>query len=264
MAETLYPGFERPAIAGWRVLHFPELDSTNEEARRRAQQGDEGDLALYADRQHAGRGRRGRAWVSGEGNLFLSCLLRPAVGPARAAELSFATALAAHDALSAATGLGPRFQLKWPNDLLLDGAKVAGILLESATGRDGGLEFLVIGIGVNLAAFPAETPYPATSVAATLGRAVAPLDLIAAFLPRLSHWITVWEREGFAGIRDAWAARAAGLGERITVRLAHETLEGVFSGLRLDGALDLRLDSGAVRAVTAGDVFLPGTEGAGR
>jgi len=264
MAESNETGTEQPGIAGWRVLHFPEIDSTNEEARRRALADDGGELAIYADRQTAGRGRRGRAWVSREGNLFLSCLLLPKVGPARAAELSFATAIALHDALAMVTGQGARFQLKWPNDLLLDGAKVAGILLESATGRHGGLEFLVIGLGVNLADFPAETPYPATSVAATLGLAITPREMLAAFLPRLSHWILVWEREGFAGIRDAWVARAAGLGERITVRLTQETLEGVFAGLRLDGALDLRLDNGLSRAVTAGDVFLAGIGGTSR
>lgn len=254
-------GRERPGIAGWRVLHFDEIDSTNEEARRRAAAGDEGDLALHADVQTAGRGRRGRPWVSTLGNLMFSLLLRPKAGPARAAELSFATAIALHEALAQLTGEGFRFQLKWPNDVLLDGAKVAGILLESATGSDGALEFLVIGAGINLVHHPENTPYPATSVAATLGHQVPVQAALDEVLARLGHWITVWEREGFAPIREAWVSRAAGLGERITVRLSHETIEGVFAGLRPDGALDLVLDSGASRAITAGDVFLPGVVG---
>ncbi|MFA5122232.1 biotin--[acetyl-CoA-carboxylase] ligase [Zavarzinia sp.] len=246
---------EETSIAGWRVLHFDEIDSTNEEARRRSAAGDPGELVLIADRQTAGRGRRGRTWVSDPGNLYCSVLLKPAAGPARAAELSFATALALHDALVAVTGRDVGFALKWPNDVLFEGAKTVGILLESATGADGGLEFLVIGLGVNLASFPAETPYPATSVLAATGLAVTQAQMLAAFLPRLSHWVTIWERQGFAGIRDAWLARAAGLGSRLVVRLAHETLEGTFEGLRTDGALELRLDGGGLRAVTAGDVF---------
>ncbi len=246
---------ESTEIAGWRVVHFKEIDSTNEEARRRAAAGDPGDLALIADRQTAGRGRRGRAWVSTEGNLFFSALLRPKAGPARAAELSFATAVALQEALASVTGQGARFALKGPNDVLLDGAKVAGILLESATGHDGALEFLVIGAGVNLYHFPGETPYPATSVAAALGLDIAARDLLKAILPRLSFWVAQWERDGFTALRDAWLARAAGVGARITVRLAQETLEGTFAGLGADGALDLKLDNGSRRAITAGDVF---------
>ena len=254
-------GTEGPSIAGWRVVHFAEIDSTNEEARRRAAVGDPGDIALIADRQTAGRGRRGRPWVSSEGNLFFSTLLRPRTGPARAAELSFATAIALHEGLAQVTGQGARFALKWPNDVLLDGNKVAGILLESATGHDGGLEYLVIGAGVNLYHFPGETPYPATSVAATLGLDVAAADLLRAILPRLSFWVAQWERDGIAPLREAWLARAAGLGGRVTVRLSHETIEGTFAGLAPDGALDLKLDNGARRAITAGDVFFATTAG---
>lgn len=258
---TSGPAQERPGIAGWRVLFFDEIDSTNEEARRRAANGDEGDLALIAAVQTAGRGRRGRSWMSEPGNLMFSLLLRPKAGPARAAELSFAMAVALHEGLARTTGEGHRFLLKWPNDVLLDGAKMVGILLESATGVDGGLEFLVIGAGVNLAHHPENTPYPSTSVAASLGQRIAPEDLLAAVLPRVSHWIGVWERDGFAPIREAWISRAAGIGERITVRLTSETIEGTFAGLKADGALDLRLDGGGSRAITAGDVFLPGVTG---
>ncbi|MCF4164580.1 biotin--[acetyl-CoA-carboxylase] ligase [Zavarzinia compransoris] len=255
-------GTERPDIGGWRILQFDEIDSTNEEARRRAAAGDAGELVVVAERQNAGRGRRGRAWVSEGGNLFFSVLLRPVAGPARAAELAFATGLALHDALAEATGAGDRFRLKWPNDMLLDNEKMSGMLLESATGRDGALEFLVIGVGVNLASYPPDMPYPATSVTAALGTAPTPMDLLALFLPRLSHWIGLWERDGFEALRESWLARAAGLGDRVTVRLAHETLVGVFAGLRPDGALDLLLDGGTSRAITAGDIFLPGVDGA--
>ncbi|MDD3446756.1 MAG: biotin/lipoate--protein ligase family protein, partial [Zavarzinia sp.] len=177
------------------------------------------------------------------------------------AELSFATGLALHDALAALTGAGDRFRLKWPNDMLLEGAKLSGMLLESATGQEGGLEFLVIGLGVNLTDFPTDVPYPATSVAAGFGTAPGITEMLEAFLPRLSHWMHRWERDGFEALRDSWLARAAGVGERITVRLAHETLVGTFAGLRADGALDLILDGGASRAITAGDIFLPGVDG---
>lgn len=243
-------------LAGWPLVVFDAIDSTNDEARRRAALGAPGGLVILAARQNAGRGRRGRAWVSVPGNLTASVLLRPAVVPARAAELSFVAALALHEALLTLCPVGQgRLTLKWPNDLLLDGAKLAGILIEAANGPDGLVDHLVIGFGVNLAGHPDDTPYPATAIAARLGRAPEPLALLEALVPRLRETVAAWETAGFAPVRTAWLALAHGLDRPITVRLGDATLDGIFRGLDQRGALQLERPDGGIQLVAAGDVF---------
>lgn len=243
---------------GYTLRTFAELDSTNEEARRLGEAGAPGPVWITAARQTAGRGRRGRSWVSPAGNLMATLMLRPQVGPRKAAELSFVAAVAVHDAVDALLPppLRPGLKLKWPNDLLHDGRKLAGILLESSGIAGSELAWLAIGIGVNLAHHPERVEFPATSLAALGLPDVTPENalehLAAAFDRRIRQWREV---QGFAAIRDAWLARAAGLGGPITVRLADETFEGVFTGLAPDGALEVRLASGELRLVAAGDVF---------
>lgn len=243
---------------GYILRAFAELDSTNEEARRLGEAGTPGPIWITAERQTAGRGRRGRSWVSPTGNLMATLLLRPEVGARKAAELSFVAAVALHDAVDALLPppLQPGLRLKWPNDLLHDGRKLAGILLESSGVAGGELAWLAIGIGVNLAHHPDEVEFPATSLAALGVPDVTPENalehLAAAFDRRFRQWREV---EGFAAIREAWLARAAGLGGPIWVRLADETFQGVFTGLAPDGALEVRLASGETRLVAAGDVF---------
>ena len=139
--------------------------------------------------------------------------------------------------------------MKWPNDLLLDGVKVSGILLERAGNA------LVIGFGANLTQFPADTERPATSLAAAGLPVPTPLDLLARLMPAFVHYRWLWEDEGFEAIRTRWLARAAGVGERVTARLGDETLEGCFEGLAADGALTLRTDDDSLRAIHAGEVF---------
>ncbi|HMM14180.1 MAG TPA: biotin--[acetyl-CoA-carboxylase] ligase [Parvibaculum sp.] len=243
---------------GYTLRAFAEIDSTNEEARRLGDAGVPGPIWITAERQTAGRGRRGREWVSPSGNFMGTLFLRPQVGPRKAAELSFVAALAVHDAVDALLPppLRPGLKLKWPNDLLHDGRKLAGILLESSGIAGSELAWLAIGIGINLARHPDNVEYPATSLAALGLPDVTPeraLEfLAAAFDRRLRQWNEV---QGFAAIREAWLARAAGLGGPITVRLVDETFEGIFVGLAPDGALDVRLPSGEIRKIAAGDVF---------
>jgi len=249
---------DAPWPASVARAEFPELDSTNEEARRRADNGDPGPVWIRADRQTAGRGRRGRAWDSPTGNLMATLLLRPNTAPGTAAQLSFVAALSVWDVL--AGGLGPdggpeRVRLKWPNDALIDGKKAAGILLESAADPERGrIAWVAIGIGVNLAVYPEDTPYPATSLMAA-GAALTPDKALVRLAAAFEHWRGVWaEGEGFSAIRNAWLARAKGLGEAITVRLSNETLEGRFDGLDETGALVLASKSGT-RRISAGEVF---------
>jgi BirA family biotin operon repressor/biotin-[acetyl-CoA-carboxylase] ligase len=239
-----------------REVHA-ELDSTNAEALRRAAAGEAGPCWILALGQTAARGRRGRAWASLPGNFAASLLYRPPGTPALIALRSFAAALALHDALVEVTGRPERFALKWPNDVLLDGLKLAGILLETG-GVPGGPLALAVGIGVNLA----DAPEPGTlepgavapvSLRGAMGIAVAPeafLDLLA---PGMAEWEARLAAEGFAPLRAAWLARAARLGEPVTARLPGRAIDGRFETIDQTGALVLATPTGRV-ALPAAEV----------
>ena len=232
------------------------VDSTNAEARRRAEAGEGGPLWIAAREQTAGRGRRGRAWSTARGNLAATLLTTTARPPAEAARISFVAALAVAD-LVAAYAPPSLVRLKWPNDVQLDGRKVSGVLIESGARPDGRL-WLAVGVGVNLAHAPTDVERPATALAdhLTPDHTRAPTleeaaDRLAAAFAR---WQALWDAAGFAALADAWSARAD-LGRRVSARLERETLEGVAEALEPDGALRLRLADGSARRITAGDVF---------
>lgn len=229
-----------------------EVDSTNEEARRRAGAGEAGPLWITAARQTKGRGRRGREWVAPPGNLSATLLIRPGRPAAECAQLSFVAALAAADMLARYV---PEPRLKWPNDVLVAGQKIAGILLETETALDGTAAWLAIGIGINLKAFPPETDLPATAVEALGVPAPSPQDALLDLAAAFAKWYEAWRAEGFAAIREAWLSRAHGLGLRIRVRLAREELSGVFRDIDDAGALVLGLPGGVTRTIAAGDVY---------
>jgi BirA family biotin operon repressor/biotin-[acetyl-CoA-carboxylase] ligase len=239
-------------IAGWPsglglVVH-ETLDSTNEEARRLADGGERGPLWIVAHEQTAGRGRRGRAWVSQRGNLFATLLIRaPAL---HAAQLAFAAGLAVGETV-ATFASNAQTTLKWPNDVLLDGNKTAGILLEALGG-----DALAIGIGMNLAHFPQETEFPATSIAALTGSPPGWDAALSRLAGAMDAWYEIWRGgQGFAAVRTAWLARAAGLGRPIRARLEGNEMEGVFETIDENGALMLRQGSGTLVRITAGEVF---------
>jgi len=236
---------------GYRLEHHASVGSTMDLARAAAEAGAAAGLVVWADEQTAGRGRQGRGWSSPPGNLYATLLLRPP-GPALAGALyGFAASLALAEALTPLLGRG-RVTLKWPNDLLIDGAKAAGVLLESRASA-AGLEWLLLGTGVNLASAPADTPYAATSVAAA-GAALAPRALLEHYIESFALWRNRLEQEGFDGLRSAWLERAAGRGQALTARLPQETLSGIFRDLDRDGALVLELADGRRRRVTAANV----------
>ena len=237
---------------GTGLLRLDEIDSTNAEARRRAEAGEAGPLWITAARQTAGRGRRGRVWQGGAGNLAATLLLRPGVAPAAAAQLGFAAALAVAD-LAAHCAPKATVTVKWPNDVLADGRKLSGILLEAGPGTSENA-WLAIGIGVNLAEHPADTEFPATSLAALGVTPPAPDAALSLLAGRFAHWQALWQAQGFEPLRAAWLARAGGLGTPIRARLPHEERRGAFEGIDATGALLLREASG-VRAITAGEVF---------
>lgn len=240
------------------VIVFDDLDSTNLEARRRAAAGARGPLWLMARRQTAGRGRRGRAWDSGKGNLAATLLLTLDKGPFEAAQLAFVAALAAGRTIAAYVPES-LVRLKWPNDVLIGDHKACGVLIESGTALEGGL-WLAIGFGLNLASYPHNVERPATALAEHLRQDVARTPTADEALARLIHEmqdsLDLWFAQGFEPIRHAWIRSAAGLGGACTARLERETIAGKAEGLDADGALLLRLGDGQLRRITAGDVFL--------
>ena len=239
---------------GYRLHAYDTIGSTNDEAKRLARAGAPEGTLVWAGEQTAGRGRRGRQWASPPGNLYLSLVVRPGGAPGRAAQLGFVAALGLGDALDRLAGTGARLRYKWPNDLLLDGGKLAGILLESETTASGAVDFVVIGVGVNLASSPGQSEYPATSLAAEGVAGISPASLLDAFVREFEGWRARWRSEGFAPMREAWLASASGIGKQIRVRLERMTLTGRFLDLDEDGALLLDGAEGR-RRVAAGDVF---------
>lgn len=234
---------------GYGLVVLDSVDSTNSEARRRAARGGEGvPLWIASSHQSSGRGRSGRRWLTERGNLAATLLLlAPPGGMARTATLSFAAGLAVADMLQAEYGLSPA--LKWPNDVLVDRRKIAGILIEAMS------SFVAVGIGVNLDHSPSAEPgaWESVSVRDAAGRAP---EFDRALVSLARNWDTrfrEWERD-FSRVRDAWLARAAFLGETISARLPGETLEGRFEGIDMDGALLLCTAQGRRRFGSA-EVF---------
>jgi len=218
-------------------------------------------LWLRAERQTAGRGRQGRGWVSPVGNLYASTLVRLTGGEPPAPTLALVAAVALHEAVSVFhSPVGAAYLLiKWPNDLLLGGAKLSGILLERSEAA------VVIGFGVNLAHHPGDLDRAAISLAAADGNAPDADTFLAVLADSVARWIARWRNEGLAPIRAAWLARAHPIGTALTVRVpslhgegevGDDALQGLFDGLDASGALRLRLADGAVRVIHAADVFM--------
>jgi BirA family biotin operon repressor/biotin-[acetyl-CoA-carboxylase] ligase len=244
------------AAAPAPILAFETLDSTNAEARRRAEAGEGGPLWITAARQTVGKGRRGRAWSTQSGNLAATLLMTVPSSPAEAAQLSFVAALAVADL--ACIFVPPQsVRLKWPNDVMVNGLKVSGILIESGPAAAG--LWLAIGIGVNLAATPQGVDRPAAALGDFMNREPpAPAEAARLLSLSFAHWLQVWQTGGFEPVRQAWGRIAQGIGEACIARLDRETVEGVAEGLEADGALRLRLADGSLRPISAGDVFFPG------
>lgn len=238
----------------FRLIDLIETDSTNEEAKRRLEEAPSGDDAsiitvLWARRQTAGKGRRGRTWVSKPGNLYCSLVLKPGCPAAVAVQLGFVAANAVASSIALRLPEGHAVTCKWPNDVLIEGRKAAGLLLESDGGRD-----LVIGMGVNLAHHPENTEYPATCLAQEGAGEVLAAGFLETLCGNFLAGLAAWRNLGFAPVRRAWLERAHGLGAPVAVRLERETLHGTFKDLDGNGALILD-QGGRERLITAGDVF---------
>lgn len=244
--------------AGYRLSDFGTVDSTNAEALRQSASGDTGPLWIRAREQTAGRGRRARVWSSPPGNLYATLLITLSGPTTRLTEIGQVAGLAIHDTVSGFLGGHQcKVALKWPNDLLVDGRKISGLLIESVGLRSTGPWSLAVGMGINLASHPADTQWPATDLG-RCGATVDPDEALERLAAGFARWLVLWrEPDGGAKIREAWADRVAGIGDTIKVTLADETLTGRFAALDDSGALVLDLADGSRRLIMAGDVFMP-------
>ncbi len=251
--------------AGVGLLRIDEIDSTSAEAFRLAASGMSAPFWVTAVRQTAGRGRSGRQWTSEPGNLYSSYLLRPGAPAGLLHQLAFVAGIAAYEtiaAMFAEAAVAADLRLKWPNDLLVDGGKVGGILTEAST--QGGRTVVVIGIGINVTHAP-EIAGRSTSSLATHGVACSAGAILPALATALDRWLAIWQEEhGFAAIRAAWTAHGPAIGQPLTVgdgdRRVNPTApghrRGRYAGLDSDGALLLADEAGAISRVTYGDVTL--------
>lgn len=240
---------------GFIVHERDEVGSTNDEAVRLAAEGAPDGTVVWARRQTAGRGRRGRHWDSPEGNLYFSVVMRPRVDAAAGAQLSFVAALAVGDAIATLLPNHARIEHKWPNDVLVDGAKISGILLESAGGAGHSVDWIVVGCGVNVAEVPRSAGRAATGLHREGAIGADVHEVLGLVLERLRYWRDVWTQDGFDRVRAAWLARAHGLGGAMTARLPGRDLCGRFVGMDDAGALLLDLPDGGRRRIAAGEVY---------
>jgi BirA family transcriptional regulator, biotin operon repressor / biotin---[acetyl-CoA-carboxylase] ligase len=249
--------------AGVRLESLGTTGSTNAEARLRAQQGEIGSLWITATAQTQGRGRRGRSWISPPGNLYASLLLHDPSSFEQAPQLAFVAALALRDAVALeANALAPQLNFKWPNDLLLNGRKCAGVLIEGEAApntKEGERFVVVIGVGVNCSSHPSADAgsigFPATDLAAH-GATTTPERLFARLSATMCRRLAQWDRGGgFAAILNDWLTHASGIGEPIAVRAGDAEIQGRFIGLDHSGRLMLERPDGGLTKIAAGDVF---------
>ncbi len=231
---------------GWRLQTHETLASTQDTAIGAAKSGDPGRLAILAAEQTNGRGSRGRSWAGATGNLHLSVLFRPESLTPQPGFWALMAAVSLHDAVAAHVADASALQLKWPNDLLYDGAKLGGILIDSALDAHGMLDWVVIGLGVNLCHAPAIEGRATTSLA---GTQLPPACLASDILQSFDHWI----RHPLPELRDAWLCRAHPIGTWLDIATGTQRHAGAFAGLAADGGLLL---STHPEPITAGDVFL--------
>jgi BirA family biotin operon repressor/biotin-[acetyl-CoA-carboxylase] ligase len=255
MPESIQTGLDCRRV-GSLVHCFDETDSTNLQACRLGDEGGEDGLVVIADRQSSGKGRMGRQWESPGGvNLYASILLRPAILPFEAPKLTFLSAVAVCRAINNCTGLRPT--VKWPNDILLNGAKVAGLLNEMSSETDQ-VHYVVLGIGVNLNMrddqFPADLRYPATSLAIATGQPVSRLDFTRTLLQEIDALYQTYLEQGSVPIMSAWTELCDLTGKLVQVDCNDVQIEGTMTGLAEDGALLVRTKTGKIESIYAGDV----------
>lgn len=240
----------------FKLLSYDEIDSTSEEAKRLAKKGAPEGIVVWSKKQTSGFGRRGRKWFSMDGNLFCSILIRPNCPVYKATQLNFVTSLSVAETITFALPEEVSVNCKWPNDVLIKGKKTSGILLESQLKSTGKIDWLVIGIGLNIKNFPKKLKFPATSLVHEGAERNISVEIILENICRhFLKFYELWKCQGFEPIREKWLRRASWLGEEIEIHLEKEILKGKFEKLDNDGALIL-INEGQLRRITAGDIFV--------
>ncbi len=235
----------------WTLKIFDCVDSTQTLVKEAGASGQSEGFAVQALTQNAGQGRHGRTWISQRGNLFLSLLLRPECAPARMGELSILTGVAAAQTLLGAVEGRTGVRLKWPNDVYFDNRKCAGILIESEIGKKGLIDWLAVGVGVNIE----NAPQQAFSALRSYSDITCD-NFRDNLLTELQTLYGEWKTNGFDNIRRLWLSHSYPEGTGMSVKVANVTISGYFAGLEPDGSLILQASDGARRVITAGDVFI--------
>jgi BirA family biotin operon repressor/biotin-[acetyl-CoA-carboxylase] ligase len=241
----------------YHLLSFDSLDSTNEEAKRLAKTGSGHGAVIWAKKQTAGKGRLGRGWVSDEGNLFVSVLLKPEKPLADLSQLSFVAACAVYETLEAVVPTPEKLACKWPNDILLDSRKLGGILLESLPAEGGGT-WVVVGVGVNVDSYPDEVEFPATCLTEAGVELVSAKIILSRFIHHFIEYYNEWNKKGFTAIRSHWLSNAWNIGACVLARLPDKELEGTAETIDEFGNLVLRLEDGNRQYIRAADIFPAG------
>jgi len=239
-------------VEDFHLLSYQELDSTNEEAKRLAVGGASHGAFVWGKSQTAGKGRSGREWVSKQGNLFVSVLLSPDVALKHYQEVSFVAALAVKEMLEPIVGDEYELSLKWPNDVLLDGKKIAGILLESVSIDN--KDWLIVGVGLNVDSFPKKVRYPATCLTQSGVQIISAKIALSRFIHHFVGRYDMWIKEGFAPVRLAWCDSGYRFGKQVAMESGDEHIEGIFADINDDGAMVVKTQSGELREIVAGEM----------
>jgi BirA family biotin operon repressor/biotin-[acetyl-CoA-carboxylase] ligase len=242
-------------VTPWRLEIFSELPSTSDFCIARAKEGEAEGLAVFAARQSAGRGSRGRNWLSPPGNVALSVLLRPDMAPAQSSIFPLLAGIAVAEAVAAALPNGPAPMLKWPNDVLLNGEKCAGLLID-ATPDKNRIDWLVVGIGINAGYAPELSDRVVTCLAAHGATATA-LEVAESVLARLSNWLDIFAKNGTSPIIEAWTKNAHPIGTPLQVKTPSQIIAGNFAGLSPRGELLLSAEN-RIESFSTGEILLGG------
>lgn len=229
------------------------MDSTQDALKVRAEEGAPEGFVVQAGSQRCGRGRHGREWHSPKGNLYMSLLLRPACKARDIGQLSLLSALAFAEALSESLGDSKLLTLKWPNDILLDGRKCAGLILETQIGAGGRIEWLVIGVGVNIAVSPLEA---GVCLSDFTKAPVSVSQIRDSFLDNFSKLYGEWRAEGFEPVRAAWLSYAHPPGAALSVKIGQDHRAGTFHTIDEQGNLLLQMPGYGIQTIAAGEVYL--------
>lgn len=236
---------------GWECNHFSVIPSTNDALKEKASgEGCAHGTVIWADRQTAGKGRHGNQWLSPKGNLYCSIVLKPRKASICAGELAFVAGLAVADVAQKFCNDETIIQLKWPNDIMIEDQKAGGILIEMEMTKDRQIDWVVVGLGLNIQTAPTDK----TCLSDHTGDVLVIREILIMLTEYLDQYYQLWIERGFDSIRKLWINHAYRLGETITVRLPKISFDGIFRGLNEQGALVVGLSDGAERLVTSGEV----------